>query len=49
MCTRHVECDASTTIIGTQGEITHVVKMDNKGAADSANNWSVDGQTKTLM
>ena len=33
------------TLMGLQVELPMVLEMDNKGAVDLANNWSVGGRT----
>ncbi len=46
MRTRHVVLQECTGIHGTKVKLPMLLKMDNKGAVDLANNWSVGGQTR---
>ena len=43
MCTTHVVYDASSV------KFSMLSEMNNKGAVDLANNWSVSEQTKHLV
>jgi hypothetical protein len=47
MCTRHVICSAHPRIdLGLKVKIPMILEMDNKGAVDLANNWSIGGCTR---
>ena len=45
MCSRHIICSAHHRIDG-KVNLPIILEMDNTGAVDIANNWSIGGRTR---
>ena len=49
MCSGHVVCKERVGINWLEGQNSYdLIEIDNKGAVDLANNWSIGGRTKVI-
>jgi hypothetical protein len=46
MCSRHDVCSNVLESMGLNVKLPMALEIDNKGAVDLANNWSIGGRTR---